>query len=79
MLRVVTPERHDGEHEVHQGATQVLRAHLEVASLPSDDDRRPWGFDDICRPAPTALVFGRGLPVEVGQVALLELKLLRRE
>ena len=36
----------------------------------------PGGFNDLCGPAPAALVFGRGRPVEVHQVALIELELL---
>ena len=65
-----------GEHEVHQRATQVLGPDLQVSALPSNDDRRTWGFNDLCGPAPAALVFGRGRPVEVHQVALIQLKLL---
>lgn len=40
---------------------------------------RSWGLNDLRGPAPTALVFGRGRPVEVHQVALVELQLLGRE
>ena len=75
-LRVATHEGRQGIHEVYQSTPQVLGADLQVSTLPPNDDRWTWSFYHFRRASPTTLILGGGLPVEVHEVTLVQLKLL---
>ena len=78
-LRIVTLEGQQVEREVDECPPKVLSTDLEVPPLPADDNRRAWSFYHFCRSAPATFILSSRRPVEVYQVALVELELFGRE